>query len=105
MYESPISLTEKVLTDAFNAYDAAVENELTRKIRFELNIDIDKEELLKALRYDRGQYDAGYESGYNDGYDTGFHDAVEHLKNAVEEIYKKQKGENEWVSKNTKSSS
>lgn len=93
MYESPISLTEKVLTDAFETHNAVVENELTRKIRFELNIDIDKEELLKALRYDRDQYEVGYANGYNDGYDTGFHDAVEHLKNAVEEIYKKQKRE------------
>lgn len=29
------------------------------------NIDVDKEELLKALKYDREQYDKGYQDGLN----------------------------------------
>lgn len=28
------------------------------------NITVDKDELLKALSYDRGQYEAGYKAGY-----------------------------------------
>lgn len=28
------------------------------------NITVNKDELIKALRYDRGQYEAGYKAGY-----------------------------------------
>ncbi len=30
-------------------------------------IDVDKEELIKALNYDREQYDIGFREGYNKG--------------------------------------
>lgn len=33
----------------------------------DLGIKVDKEELLKALKYDRDQYNKGYEDGYKAG--------------------------------------
>jgi len=32
---------------------------------------VDKEELIRALRYDRDQYDRGYSDGYSRGYAAG----------------------------------
>lgn len=43
-------------------------------------IDVDKEELIKALNYDRGQYD----KGYADGYKAGRNKAKEDLINLIE---------------------
>lgn len=33
-----------------------------------MGVDVNKEELLKALAYDRDQYEKGYEAGYNKAY-------------------------------------
>lgn len=33
-----------------------------------MGVDVNKEELLKALAYDRDQYAKGYEAGYNKAY-------------------------------------
>lgn len=35
------------------------------------DIKVDKDELIKALHYDRKQYEKGYEEGYKAGYDIG----------------------------------
>ncbi len=42
-----------------------VENGIYKAIK-DMGIVIDKEELIKALRYDRGQYDKGYSDGINE---------------------------------------
>lgn len=34
----------------------------------EVGVDVDKEELIRALKYDRQQYQKGYDKGYEDGY-------------------------------------
>lgn len=36
-------------------------------------IQVNKEELLKALKYDRGQYKAGYDAGFADGFVETLH--------------------------------
>lgn len=36
----------------------------------DLGITVDKEELTKALQYDRHQYQKGYDDGYADGFDA-----------------------------------
>lgn len=55
MYESPIRLIESQLR-------TEVENEIFRAIR-EVGVEVDKEELIKALQYDRDQYSKGYADG------------------------------------------
>lgn len=78
MYEPPIVMKIKSEMDA-RLFRAVVEAGVT----------VDKEELLKALAYDRGQYEKGYEDGkrdavltierdrYNEGYAKGTQDAME----------------------------
>lgn len=70
MYKSPIDL----ITEDFNnkiAHEVGedFDNKLYLAIRHVVNVD--KDELLKALAYDRDQYDKGYSDGYKAGYDKG----------------------------------
>lgn len=90
MYKSPIDVIQTLTNNLDNFYDkvnAELEKEVVYRVRMETKINIDKDELFKALRYDRAQYEEGYADGHKDGYAKGFHDAVEHLKKSVEEIY------------------
>lgn len=52
MYESPITLIYEEL-------QSKIEEEIYRLIE-QIGIEVDKDELIKALRYDRGQYEKGY---------------------------------------------
>lgn len=45
-----------------------------------LGIDVNKEELIKALQYDRDQYDKGYADGYEDA-----HEVIEKLTELIAE--------------------
>lgn len=63
MYESPINIITSELSKAFiEAFDGEV-----LKAVMQTDIDVTREELVKALAYDRGQYTKGYEDGYADG--------------------------------------
>ena len=56
-YESPIEVAIGQMRTKFE--DNVV------KVVQERGIDVDKDELTKALQYDRGQYEKGYINGYN----------------------------------------
>lgn len=58
MYESPITLITTEL-------QMKIENDTLQAVQ-RYGIDVDKDELMKALNYDRGQYDKGYRDGYNE---------------------------------------
>lgn len=63
MYESPINaIVNEICSDIQKKEDKYV-MECVRNV----GIDVNKHELLKALSYDRNQYDKGYKDGYNDG--------------------------------------
>lgn len=60
MYESPIEMIygqiqSRVAEDLDNHIYKAVRN---------VGINVDKEELIRALNYDRDQYQKGFEDGY-----------------------------------------
>ena len=55
-YESPITLIQK---DMSNAYNCWVEDNVFKMIS-SMDIKVDKDELVKALKYDRRQYERGY---------------------------------------------
>jgi hypothetical protein len=55
-YESPVKVYQSEL-------QTAIENEFLH-VAQSMGVDVDKEELLKALAYDRDQYAKGYEAGY-----------------------------------------
>ena len=67
-YESPINLIMKDI-------QTKTENEVTTMIQ-NIGIDINKEELIRALAYDRRQYEKGYRDGHNDGYEEGYNAAL-----------------------------
>lgn len=53
MYKSPIEVIYEDL-------QYQIEEGIYKAVR-KVNINVDREELIKALAYDRGQYDKGYE--------------------------------------------
>lgn len=68
MYQSPIEIitnqiAEKVINDLNQKVFTAVER---------IGININPEELIKALAYDRKQYECGYRDGYMAGQLTSY---------------------------------
>ena len=60
MYKAPIELiTRDIVRQFVERVDGEVFNTVTQ-----YGIHVDKEELLKALAYDREQYEKGYGDGY-----------------------------------------
>jgi hypothetical protein len=55
IYRSPIALIQKEI-------DYKIEDDIHEAV-LECDITVDKEELIKALKYDRNQYDIGYQDG------------------------------------------
>ena len=55
MYEDIITIVKKQM-------EAVVENEVLKAVHG-VGVNVDKEELTKALQYDRDQYNKGYKDG------------------------------------------
>jgi hypothetical protein len=65
MYESPITITERIV----NKIREQQENDIMNNILIasaEYGIYVNKDELIKALQYDRKQYDKGFVDGYSE---------------------------------------
>ena len=58
MYKSPIEIVRELGSQIAQEFDA----EVFRAIQ-KVGVEVDREELLKALHYDRDQYNKGYEDG------------------------------------------
>ena len=66
-----------------------LDNQIVGEV-LKIGIDIDKDELIKALKYDREQYEKGYEDGYIDGAKNGALEIFENFKkNLVKELDKR----------------
>ena len=63
MYESPIAIIEQKI---LNEQNKQLQNALMYEIRTNYQIDVDKDELIRALQYDREQYEKGYQDGKAD---------------------------------------
>lgn len=61
-YESPITKIEQEIASQIVE---TVEGKLMYEIKKAIGYSIEKEELIKALQYDREQYEKGYNDGYN----------------------------------------
>lgn len=61
MYQSPITVYER-------EFENHIVDGVYKAVKG-FSIDVDKEELLKALQYDRGQYSKGYGDGYSKAID------------------------------------
>lgn len=62
MYESPIN---QAISKISSEIKECEDNQLMYKVRQTIGYDIDKTELVRALRYDREQYEKGYADGLN----------------------------------------
>ena len=69
MYESPINIIISKLC-------TKLESDCLKSVQ-RYGFDIDKEELAKALNYDRKQYEKGHTDGYNKAIDDLLEDANE----------------------------
>lgn len=56
-YKSPI---EMIVSQMSSEFDRMAENQLMLKVNQAVDFNVDKAELLKALQYDRNQYETGY---------------------------------------------
>ena len=82
MYESPIKLTvaspmeitpmdiapmyiDELAADIAKEFDSRMEKDILMAVRG-CHIDVDRDELIKALNYDRDQYNKGYADGKAD---------------------------------------
>lgn len=65
-YDSPITLIASQM-------ETKIENDVMSTIQ-RYGIDINKEELIKALDYDHKQYQEGYRKGYDRGYEQAKQD-------------------------------
>lgn len=64
MYKSPIELFESPVHDVIKQMYEEKENYIYQCVA-DIGVNVDKEELIRALQYDRGQYDKGYRDGCN----------------------------------------
>ena len=71
MYESPIRLVEQISSDISKQKENDIYNVVCKYA-----VDVNKEELLHALQYDRDQYN----KGYKDGHDDCLGDLIKYLK-------------------------
>lgn len=65
-YDSPITLIASQM-------ETKIENDVLSAVQ-RYGIDINKDELIKALDYDRKQYEKGYQNGYAAGYEKAKED-------------------------------
>lgn len=61
MWESPVNIYETIS----DMVEKEIDGNIIVEIKKQLGIDINKDELIKALNYDRAQYDKGYLDGFN----------------------------------------
>ena len=83
MYKSPIEIINwKIQTQFDDAIFRAVQN---------VGINVDKDELIKALEYDRGQFEKGWKEGFHDGYIHGLEIAIIEVENIIGRTKKAEK--------------
>lgn len=66
MYRCPITLIQEQEEEIFKNFTNKIEDQIVCEIQTRCAIDVDKEELLKALKYDRDQYEKGFQDGKAD---------------------------------------
>lgn len=88
MYESPINIVEK--SEEINSSLGEMLDNYVMSVVRSYGVDVNKEELVKALKYDREQYDKGFKDGFEYGveaeglkyergqYSKGYMDGYEH---------------------------
>lgn len=62
LYDSPIRLA---LSDITSKLHESVDNKIMAEVSRKMYVDVDQDELLKALKYDRDQFNKGFRAGWD----------------------------------------
>ena len=62
MYKSPIAIIESTIDSFAKTIIEQRENAIVAKVQDSFGVDVDKDELIRALQYDRDQYNKGYDA-------------------------------------------
>jgi hypothetical protein len=90
-WESPVTITQEIASQIARSTDDYIMSEI-----YKTGVTVNKEELIKAINYDRDQYNKGYCDGFNTAVEMEWTSAdllEEHIAK-LNEILKKLKGEN-----------
>lgn len=79
MYESPIQITERIVTDGIKEIGRQ-RDEAVYQVVCECGITVDKEKLLEALNCSHKYYTRGYDDGFRDGAEKAIKEFAERLK-------------------------
>lgn len=74
-YESPVTIFES-MNDMIAQIEKQREDQIVAHIAQHIGIEVNKDELMKALINDRHQYEAGYSDGRMRGYNEGRDSAI-----------------------------
>ena len=88
MYKSPIEITS---TDDIALQISQSIDGLIYKAVINTGVSVDAPELIKALNYDRGQYEAGYKDGYIEGFNNALDQFLEIYQDKLKEALKEVK--------------
>ena len=66
MYESPIKIIESTIDSFSNAIIKRKDDAIFAEIQSSFGVELDRGELIRALQYDRDQYNKGYADGKRD---------------------------------------
>ena len=66
MYESPIKIIESTIDSIYKDFVKKKDDAIFAEIQSSFGVDLDREELIRALQYDRDQYNKGYADGKRD---------------------------------------
>lgn len=90
-WEPPITIVQEISSQIARSTDDYIMSEI-----YKTGVVANKEELIKAMNYDRDQYNKGYCDGFNTAVEMAWTSAElleEHIAE-LNEILKKLKGEN-----------
>ena len=80
MYEVTYSVDGVIMKSTIPGNDY---NQIFQAIQ-KCDIVVDKQELIKALQYDRGQYEKGYNDGLKAGYEKAKAELLEKITESIE---------------------
>ena len=66
MYKSPITIIESTIDSFTKSIIKQKDDAIFAEIQHSFGVDMDREELIRALKYDRDQYNKGYSDGIRD---------------------------------------